>query len=632
MSERHDHAGRYGFDRFMLDAGRGTLQGPEGEIRLRPKSYELLLYLVRNHGRLVGREELLNAVWGHAAVTDDSLTQCLVEIRRALGKDARQLVRTLPRRGYLLDVAVTLLDDKPREPVSDGLPAMAPQREAHSSSLPGRRWPMPVALMACTAFALVFAWWTFGQRDAREPDSRDVEVRAAPSSIAVLPFVDMSAERDQEYFGDGIAEEILNLLAQVKDLKVIARTSSFSFKGRTADIRTIAQQLGVAHVLEGSVRKSGNRVRITAQLVDTADSAHLWSQTYDRELDDIFKVQTEIASRVAEVLTATLLAGRPVAPSDVRAYEHFLRGRVLFHRRGPGDVDRARQHFETAVELDPGYAAAWTALAGTYVVQLGEGDMRPEFGLTPAIHAVERALALDPESAEAHMRAAAVRFVAGDEAGAWRHAHIAEGLDPENHLVLGMQAGGALMRGDLATAIELQGRVVARDPLSALNRMNFGHTLLNAGHFEEARREFLAVRELHPDRADNADLQLAQVLVLEGRHGEGLEWLQRLPEGDERDGVLAIALHAAGRQAEAETAIRRLGSRTSTLAAIRLAEVYAHRGEPDAAWTWLEESRLRIQQESAFADSRWPQLTRNSPYLRPLHDDPRWQALYDAGE
>jgi TolB-like protein/DNA-binding winged helix-turn-helix (wHTH) protein len=325
MSEHGEGAERYGFEQFMLDPERSELHGPDGVIQLRPKSYDLLLYLVRHPGRLIGREELLDAVWGQRAVTDDSVTQCLVEIRRALADHGRRIVRTVPRRGYLFDVPVARIpgpngpEEQANVPAADApASATAPPAALHGAM------PYPrLAAATVTFLALALAWWAFATRDATRPDRSMFDAPAVPNSIAVLPFADMSAEGDQEYFGDGIAEEILNLLAQAPELKVIARTSSFSFKHQPADITTIAARLGVAHVLEGSVRKWGNRVRVTAQLVSGRDGAHLWSQTYDRELGDLFEVQGDIAGAVAGVLEARLLTrpGVAVTPEarDVRA-------------------------------------------------------------------------------------------------------------------------------------------------------------------------------------------------------------------------------------------------------------------------------------------------------------------------
>ena len=629
-----EQASGYRFGAFILDAERGALRGPDGEIRLRRKSFLLLLYMVRNPGRLLSRDELFNAIWGHTAVTDDSLTQCLVEIRRALGDESRQVVRTVPRRGYLFDEPVTPLAGEVPTPA-------APVRNLRWSVLAG------ASAVAGAIIVLVMAWWLLdsaGPQRANVPGAapRDVpasavpasaipvsDVPVVPNSIAVLPFVDMSADQDQEYFGDGIAEEILNLLTRVEGLKVIARTSSFSFKGRQADIKTIASWLGVEHVLEGSVRKSGNRVRVTAQLVSASDSAHLWSEAYERELTDIFAVQVEIATSVAEVLAARLRGDARTTTRDPRAFDHYLRGRFLFHRRGTGDLEWAQQHFHAATGFDPAYAPAWAALAGFHFIAATEsadagGD------LEIALSYVERALALDPKLPEAHLRAAAIYGLHDDADRAAHHFEVATSLDPDNPLLLGNLAGGALARGDLDAAIQFNQRALARDPLSTVSRLNFASTLLAAGRLEEAHAQYLAALEINPVRSHEVEIGLARMAILEGHFAAAVNSLERLPASVERDGVLAIALVAAGRGEEAAALATSLAANGSYASAALLADYFAFQGEAETAWSWLELARERLALESLASDRRWRQLTLVSPFLRPLHGDPRWAAMYDV--
>ena len=277
------------FGEFVLDTDRGALQKEGVDVPLRPKSFDVLCYLVQHPGVLVTREQLLDAIWSGVVVTEDSLTQCLLEVRRALGDKSRELVRTVPRRGYLLDARVSVHrpDRGPPEPAQYEPPGGAQQ-----------------TMLALVLLRALEEIWASGiSRDTAiiQPSS------ATPNSIAVLPFVDMSPEGDQEYFADGISEQILNQLAQNPGLHVIARTSSFSFKGQNVDIATIANQLRVENVLEGSVRKDGQILRITAQLVSAANWEHLWSATYDRTLEDVFALQSEIADAVVQVLELILM-------------------------------------------------------------------------------------------------------------------------------------------------------------------------------------------------------------------------------------------------------------------------------------------------------------------------------------
>jgi TolB-like protein/DNA-binding winged helix-turn-helix (wHTH) protein len=621
----------YAFGGFKLDLERGALLRGEADQKLRPKSYEVLCYLLAHHGCLVSKDELLRAVWGRTVVTDDSLTQCLVEIRRALGDEARHIVRTVPRRGYLLDVPVTPLVaadaiQEPAPPRAGGPPAGEASR-----ATPVRSFSLPlVATLAVSVLALALAWWALASRDAAEPGRLTIDPPALPNSIAVLPFADMSAAGDQEYFGDGIAEEILNLLAQAPELKVIARTSSFSFKHQPADIATIAARLGVAHVLEGSVRTWGDRVRVTAQLVSGRDGAHLWSQTYDRELGDLFEVQGDIAGTVAGVLKATLL-GAPAALAsapDVRTYDLFLRARFQFNRRDHGDLDRAREQLEAALAIDPEYAPAWALLSGIYNVLLVHEGLPREIGIPRRREAAERALALNAKLPEAHLRAIAVYAEDGDFDRVRHHLQIAQALDPDNPLLLGLSTGHALAHGRIDEANELWQRIVAIDPLSSVSRFNYASTLMAAGRLEEARAELLAMRELAPGRRGEIDAWLAKLLVLERRPEEALLLLKAAEEGRIQDTALALAHRALGRDLESVAAMARLRADASANGALALAEVHAFGGDADEAFTWLAEAKDRFQGELSWGDHRWAQLANVSAFLGVLHDDPRWDALH----
>ena len=236
---------------------------------------------------------------------------------------------------------------------------------------------------------------------ADEPVSPSVD----DASIAVMPFVNMSGDSDNEYFSDGMSEELLNLLARLRDLRVCSRTSSFALKGTSLDMPSIASKLGVRYVLEGSVRRAGNRVRITAQLIDASSDAHLWSETYDRELEDIFAVQDEIAGHIFTELKLTLTADEEVAiqstTDSVDAFDHYLRGREQYHRTDSGHLDRAKQEFEKAIEIDPDYALAWAGLTYAFVDTYWYADKEPMY-INMAHDASRKAVELAPHLAESH--------------------------------------------------------------------------------------------------------------------------------------------------------------------------------------------------------------------------------------
>jgi TolB-like protein/DNA-binding winged helix-turn-helix (wHTH) protein/Flp pilus assembly protein TadD len=618
-----------------VDPRSGELSGPAGTVQLDPKVMDVLLWLATHAGEVVAREELLRGVWAGTVVSDAVLSRCVYELRLQLREASgeshfKEVLETLPKRGYRLNC-------RP-EPAAEVAGAVA--HEAPTEVRPDwRQRVVATAAVGLLAFAAA-AWWIWRSGDPQPV--RPEGALALHASIAVLPFADMSAERDQEYFGDGIAEEILNLLAQGGAIKVIARTSSFSFKGQAVDVATIASKLGVAHVLEGSVRTSGDRVRITAQLVDARDGAHLWSQTYDRRLDDVFAIQTEIAASVAGVLRTLLLEVGPAAPGtprDLRAYDHYMRGRFLFHRRGPGDLERARDHYQAAVEFDPEYALAWEGLAGAYEVLVVGRHVAPELGLPLLREAAERAVELDPNLAEARVRLASALFLDGDRERAWDQYRAATALGPDRPLVLARLANIALLRGDLEESIELERRAVSIDPLSFVHRANLGHRLKVAGRLKEARAQLLAARELSPALEISIDLYLAEVQMLEGRYAEALKFLQHLAPGALGDAelvrfeaLLAMVWHSLGREAESQAAIERLAEDTSYAAAARLADVHAWRGEQELAWRWLGNARERLRGEFLEHDFGWHWLTLTllSPFLKPLHDDPRWVDLLNT--
>jgi len=285
----------FSFGPFTLDDGRGVLMCDDVEIPLRPKAYDVLIYLLTHQGRIVSREELMGAVWPDVVVTDDSLTQCLIDIRKALKDDQHLCVRTVPRRGYLFDVAV-----KTTVP-----------RETASRSRNLAHWRRPsywtLVFMSALTVAVGATWWHLGGKLERSIEDKTIALPAGEVSIAVLPFVDLSEEGGNEFLAEGISEEILNLLSQIPEMNVIARTSSFSFRDQNLEIGVIARHLNATHLLEGSVRTSGDRVRVTAQLIDGASGLHLWSQGYDDRLDDTLALQSTIASEVTEVLASTLL-------------------------------------------------------------------------------------------------------------------------------------------------------------------------------------------------------------------------------------------------------------------------------------------------------------------------------------
>ncbi len=595
----------WSFGGFTLDADRGSLSRDGVDVKLRPQSFAVLSYLVQHHGVLVTKQELLDAIWGRKAVTDDSLTHCLIDIRKALGDDARQKIRTIPRRGFIFEIDI-------EESPSDGMVAAASVG----------RWRL-VATVATIVGILGIGYGVL-EHSIESPGVSDQSTDELPKSIAVLPFADMSESQDQAYFAAGMSEEIINLLAQIDDLQVVARTSSFLVADQGLDVPEIAKRLKVTYVLEGSVRKSGDRIRITAQLINGASMMHLWSRTYDRESANAIDVQADIATAVAGVLEATLM-GNARAIEQSPAYDLYLQARFIYNRRGPNDVRTAESYYQQAIALDPDFAPAWAGLAGVYRILVFEGKIEFESGLGLLREAAETAVMLDPGYAEAALRLSQAHYMAGDQESAQRIFLQALHDHPNDTLALGFAAGSAGKSGDFETAIELQRRATVADPLNAINHNNLASYLSAAGYYDEAIKSNRRKFQLNPKSLIEAGEQLAHLYILQGRYEEALEIIQRCPASPAKDQGLALVYHAMGRSAEARLALDRLTAARSPDADMRLAEIYAHYGDYESSFRRLEMLLKAVNARSErFLEAEYMSRIRYSPFLRPLRTDDRW--------
>ena len=602
---------------LRIDPLAGEVSGPGGREKLDPKVMNVLVLLAQHAGQVVLREHLLARVWPDTVVTDDALSRCVYELRRQLSQAGgdeqyKAMFETLPKRGYRLNGEITVAP---------------PQPGSRARTRSNRRLLIIMAALALTAGVL---WFAIGQRASDPTTEPDIATanEAAPS-IAVLPFVDMSAGQDQGYFSDGISEEILNRLAQTPALRVIARTSSFSFRGQQSGIPEIAAKLNVSHVLEGSVRRSGDHVRITAQLIAASDNSHAWSETYDRELGNLFAVQDEIAASVATALQVTLAGGAPHGqmPASIEAYERFLQAEFFYHRRAPGDIERSAKYYEEAVAIDPGYARAWAALAGAYSMLAWNGQTLAKDLQVQQGKAARKAVELDPSLAVAHARLAQFYYETLDHKKAEEHKREAVALDPDDPLVLGFTGNEAVTRGDIDAAIAMQRRAVAQDPLASTQLVNLAVLLLADGQLDEAMSEFRKVLELSPDVGLDVEIEIVRILVLQRRYDEAQSAVARLPEGKFRDHGLALLYQAPGRLAEADVALKRLAAQPGdTMASIRLAEVYAFRGMSEEAFASLQGQKDALERAKDLGPPRiwhFQNEMRVSPFLKPLHADPR---------
>ncbi len=443
---------------------------------------------------------------------------------------------------------------------------------------------------------------------------------ASDRSIAVLPFVNMSSDQDQEYFADGISEELLNLLAQVPELRVIARTSSFSFKGSNVDIAEIARRLNVTHVLEGSVRKSSDKLRVTAQLIRASDASHLWSQTYDRELTDVFAVQDEIAASVVEQLKIKLLGAVPkLRETDPKAYALFLEARASSQQFTQESIRQSIELYQQALDIDPGYAPAWDGLAAGYY-NLADFDMMAgEDVLPPARDAIRRALEIDPDYAPAYARAALIEgALQGDLAAAARHIERGLALDPSNLDLLGVAIKIARRLNRLDLALELSEYVAARDPINTYGYEQLAISYFNVGRFVDAARACRRGLELNPQAMTLHGL-LADTLLDTGDAAAALEQYRLEPMESYRLYGAYLAYAALGDDAQSQAALEQVLSQYGRTSPYYIATALAYRGEIDRAFEWLDRAvEYRASPLGVIA---------SDPWLRNLHSDPRWMPL-----
>jgi TolB-like protein len=439
-------------------------------------------------------------------------------------------------------------------------------------------------------------------------------------SVAVLPFADMSEKKDQEYFSDGLSEELIDMLSKVPDLRVPARTSSFHFKGKDETLDTIAKQLKVANLLEGSVRKAGDRLRVTAQLIRADNGYHLWSETYDRDAKDIFKVQDEIAAAVVEALKAKLAPNQQVAShrtSKPEAYNQYLLGRQFYDRNNLDDVRHAVEAYHRAIAIDPGYAAAYAGL--TYAEDYIADQTGDTAGFERAQAAADKAVALAPEQADGYAARGFERFGHNwDWTGGLADLQKARALDPADSTVQLQYAYLLEGLGRLPEAIEADTKATELDPLSSRAWDRLGRFRMENRDFAGAHAAIQRAIEIQPDSAF-AHNGLGALLLIEGNAVGALASYHKVNYEGFRSTGIAMAEHSLGHAQEAQQALDEAIAKNALESAYQIGEAYAWRGEKDKAFEWLE--RAYQQRDGGMVELKSDLL------LAKLHGDPRFHAL-----
>ena len=611
----------YAFPPFCLDPYKHVLSRNGERIPLTQKAFATLLVLLEKHGHTVDKEELIERVWSGVAVEENNLSQCISAIRKALGEqhDAHNFILTIPGRGYrfvadvrelaagslpmngekwtVSHVAETPGWDKAEVDLANiqvnNSPSrrVAPEHSETSKEIQGRKW---WKFLAAAATGLLIVIAIAGFIEFRASRHRPLAGGSTPSSIVVLPFLNLGGNSADDYLSDGFTEEVTTNLAEVKGLRVVARTSAFEFRGKGEDVRHIGEVLNVGAVLEGSVRKSGNTLHITAQLVSTQNGYHLWSRAYDGPPEQMHAIQDEIVEQTAHTLgiAANIHAANWARrqTENAEAHDLYLEGRYYFNKRDLPDMQRSVQLYEAAIKKDPNFALAYAGLADTYIVMGGNGQAPLAETVPRAKAAMGRALQLDPYLAEAH---AALALLNSESSGKRRD------LESELRRAIELSPGYASAHHWLGLILSGQGRfdeadaelrkAQVLDPLSPIITESVAENFYNWRRYDDAIEQVQHIRKMGSSAGDST---LGFAYLQKGMYAEAIGVFSDLLRADRTGGSLtnlAIAYAAAGDEQQA----LRLLSEANTLrggyvSPYRTALVYVNLGETDAAFRWLQ--------------------------------------------
>ena len=657
----------YRFGDFAVDVDQRVLLRAGKPVPLTPKMFDTLLILVENGGRIVRKEELMGRLWPDTFVEEANLSVNIQQLRKALGDRARLplYIETVARRGYrfIAEVEKVMIDSTPAdtrntrrletyEPrpgadgdggVRDASPMAGGEIEprvsddllkpdgAHADRAPARRPARyKTALVAAVALALAACGWVLWDRYGAGPQPPDERVM-----LAVLPFQNFTGDPDQDYFSDGLTEEMITQLGSLdpQRLGVIARTSVMHYKGSRLSLYQIGRELGVQYLLEGSVRRDGDNVRITAQLIRVRDQTHIWARQYDRRLRDILVLQREIGQETADQIQLALGGDRPLTPGrqprhayqSYEAYDLWLKGQYFWNKRTAEGFRKAVAYFERAKEIDPTYAHAYVGLASCYAL-MGGYTMRPQTEFMPKARAAAlRALELDEGLAEAHTAMALiVQNYELDWQTAEKEFRRAIELNPNYATAHHWYAEHLMWRGRFDEALRSSELARRLDPLSLIIAADHGAILYYARQYDSAIQQFRAVRELDPHNQRSG-------LIIHAYDEKGLfaEALADIEAHQPPLGMnppwywseLAYAYGRSGQQAQARRALENLLelNRRQEVGAEAIIWAYIGVGDKEQAMAWLEK---------AYAQ-RSPALTylKVDPRFDPLRGDPRFQDL-----
>jgi TolB-like protein/DNA-binding winged helix-turn-helix (wHTH) protein/Tfp pilus assembly protein PilF len=610
------------FGEFELALRSAELRRGGQVVRLQPQPFKVLALLAGRAGQLVTREEIQRQVWDGETYVDfeHGLNFCIRQIRSALGDNAQSptYIETLPRRGYRFIASAEKIE-LCGEPNADAPPTTEPRREK------ARPLALAAALVVAAA-ALVSVGYLAWNRDGKQG------VKPGKIMLAVLPFENLSGDPEQDYFSDGLTEEMIAQIGRLQPerLGVIARTSAMTYKGGNKDVQQIGRELGVEFVLEGSVRREADRVRITAQLIQVFDQTHLWAETYERSRADALTVQSEVAARIARALEVELLPERreempPGSTRNHEAFDLYLKGRYLLNRATRESLEKSISYFEEAAAKDPEYALAEAGLADSYRLLGMYYAMTPRESSLRAKRAAARALEIDERVAEAHVSMGSLMFRFDREfAGAEKEFLRAIELNPSYGLAHHDYGWFLVSMGRMDEGLAEMKLARELDPLSPLSNSDVGWVYLHARRYDEAIEQIKATLELEPDFG-SALACLERAYLYKGMHREALETARKemAHGGASREEMAALDLRdpmKAFKQVQRWRLERRKeAAKKRMVSPYGFAVLYAALGERDTAFEYLER---------AF-EERDPMLlaVKVDPACDPLRSDPRFDEL-----
>ena len=632
----------YEFADFRINAATRLLARRDGSpVPLTPRVFDTLLYMVEHSGEVLERDRLMEAVWPDAIVEENNLTQNISTLRRVLGDErgSNRFIATVPGRGYRFVAEVRAAEEEATRAngsASIGVPPRAisesvtPPQTIVGEPKPNSRFILITAVALLAVGSGVFVFWRNHSQPFPAAEASRVAVSISAKSIAVLPFDNLSGDPANAYFAEGVKDEILTRLSKITALKVISRTSTQKFRSAPDNVREIAQRLGVANILEGSVQRSGDAVRVTVQLIAAESDTHLWADTYDRKLTDMFEVETEIAQRVAASLEATLTGAETRAvhaqpTQNVEAHHAYLKGRYFWNKRTNEGYRQAIDHFNRAIELDPTYAVAYAGLADAMTFLGGDSPATQHETLAKARAALQHAIALDETLAEAHasLGLLAMNFD-WDWAAAERRFQRALELNPSYataHQWYGEFLAG-MARFDEGIA-ELK-RARELDPLSLIINTDLGKVYLLARRNDEAIQQYRTALEMDPDFEVARGL-LAITYSFKGMHeqaGVEIRKLKDLENEPMHVSWIGCIEALAGNNVQAASALQRLQdlSTRTYVAPTWMMFLCAAMGEREQFFAWAD----RVLAERAVAGAIPLKV---NPLFDSVRSDPRYAAL-----